>query len=413
MKKIGLAIIIVFLPVIVLYAQENVPVQPIVKVSGYVKSDFFYDSRQTINAREGHFLLYPAPHEFGMDNSDINERPSFNMLSIQSNLSVKTTGFSVLGAEVTGLVEGDFFGGSNTDVNMLRLRHAYIRINWKKTEILVGQYWHPVFSPSCYPGTVSFNTGAPIQPFSRAPQIKISRMAGLLKFSGALLSQRDYASVGPLGTSSRYIRDSGIPEIQLSGELNHKSRGETVLGASIGYKRLTPQIRTGKNYKTDETVRGLSANIYFKQVGKLVTIKMEGIFLENGSEFLSIGGYAVKDSIDAERGLVTYEGLRTVSGWGEIQLGGKVVQVALFSGYTMNLGTSGAIKGPVYLTSNAPIRRLYRISPRLCIVHGNLTFAAEIEYTSALYGVPDDHARMVKNSEVQNLRFLVSTAYKF
>ena len=30
-----------------------------IKFSGYVKNDFFWDSRQTVAAREGHFLLWP------------------------------------------------------------------------------------------------------------------------------------------------------------------------------------------------------------------------------------------------------------------------------------------------------------------------------------------------------------------
>ncbi len=31
-----------------------------VKFSGFVKNDFFYDTRQTVAAREGHFLLWPC-----------------------------------------------------------------------------------------------------------------------------------------------------------------------------------------------------------------------------------------------------------------------------------------------------------------------------------------------------------------
>jgi hypothetical protein len=42
-------------------AQESKPaITDYIKISGYVKNDFYYDTRQTIAAREGLFLLYPA-----------------------------------------------------------------------------------------------------------------------------------------------------------------------------------------------------------------------------------------------------------------------------------------------------------------------------------------------------------------
>jgi hypothetical protein len=396
-----------------LFAQDANPLLPTVKLSGFVKTDVFYDSRQTVSAREGHFLLFPASQVYDTDGKDINAKPNFNILPIQSNLSVSIAGPTALGAALSGLIEGDFFGQSNADVNMLRLRHAYLKMHWTKTELLIGQYWHPLFATSCYPGTVSFNTGVPIQPFSRAPQIRISHTIGLVKLSGALLSQRDYVSTGPDGSSSKYLRDSGIPEIQVSGELNIKKNNEFVFGTGFGYKRLTPQIKTGKNFKTNETVRGMSANAYLKHISKYLTIKLEGVYLENGSEFLSISGYAVKDSVDAEKGLVNYQPIRTLSCWGDIQTNGKLIQVGVFSGYTQNLGTKSEVLGPVYLTSNAPIKSLYRISPRLTVKPGNLMLAAEIEYTSALYGTPDNHCKMINTTKTDNIRFLLSAIFKF
>ncbi len=334
-------------------------------------------------------------------------------MPVQSNLSVSATGPVFLGAKTLALIEGDFFGASNNDVNMLRLRHAYVKMEWPKAELITGQYWHPLFSPSCYPGTISFNTGAPIQPFSRAPQVRITYIPGIIKFSAALLSQRDYASVGPEGVSSKYLRDSNYPEIQIMSELNIKNKNETVIGAGFGYKQLTPQIKTGKGFQTSQKVNGISVNAYFKQVFKYITIKLEGIYLENGSEYLTLSGYAVKDSINPAKGLVNYVPFKTMACWSEIHTNGKKLQVGLFAGYTENLGTDTEIKGPVYLTSNMPVKSLYRISPRVSIKPGLLAFAMEIEFTSALYGSPDMHGNISNTSRVNNTRILLSTQYKF
>ena len=41
-------------------------------LSGYVKTDLIYDSRQTSNLREGHFLLYPLAESLGADGEDLN-----------------------------------------------------------------------------------------------------------------------------------------------------------------------------------------------------------------------------------------------------------------------------------------------------------------------------------------------------
>jgi hypothetical protein len=409
---------LLFLSLAVLFLPKNVASQesiamPAIKLSGYVKNDMFFDSRQTVSAREGHFLLFPSAKVADQSGKDINAKPGFNFLAIQSNLSVGLSGPEAFGAKISGLIEGDFFGQSNADVNMLRLRHAYIKMQWKKTEILFGQYWHPLFVTSCFPATVSFNTGAPIQPFSRAPQLRISRLIKNLKISGTLLSQRDYASNGPDGVSSKYLRDSGIPEIQLSAELDIKRKNEFILGSGFGYKRLTPQIKTSRNYRTSETVSGISANAYMKFVFSKLTIKLEGVYLENGSEFLCLSGFAVRDTVNATKGTVKYIPVRTFSAWNEIHTNGRRVQFGIFSGYTRNLGTRDEINGPVYLTSNAKIKSLYRIAPRFSVYSGNLVFASEIEFTSAQYGEPDKHCIMIHTTRVDNLRLLISAIYKF
>jgi hypothetical protein len=394
-------------------AQQEEATLPRIKLSGMVKTDFFFDTREIVSAREGHFLLFPAAAVKDQEDNDINAKSNFNFLPVQSNLSISVNGPTTLGASTSAFVEGDFFGASNSDVNMLRLRHAYIRLQWTKTELLIGQYWHPLFVTSCYPGTISFNTGAPIQPFSRAPQIRFSYIPGIVKISGILLSQRDYASVGPEGVSSKYLRDANIPEIQLTGELTLKNKNELIIGTGVGYKMITPQIKTGKGYKTSESVHGLSANAYIKHTSKNLTFKLQAVYLENGSEFLTIGGYAVKDSLDNVKGMVSYAPVKTVSYWGDIQTNGKIIQTGIFAGYTENLGTGTPVEGPYYLMANMPVKSLYRISPRIIVKPGAIAFAMEIEYTSALYGTPDENGEISNTNRVSNTRLLLSVIYKF
>ena len=43
-----------------------------ISFSGFVKNDIFYDTRQTVTVREGHFLLYPHNVKEDKNGSDIN-----------------------------------------------------------------------------------------------------------------------------------------------------------------------------------------------------------------------------------------------------------------------------------------------------------------------------------------------------
>lgn len=115
--------------------------QPIfgIDFSGFVKTDIIHDSRQTVSIREGHFLLYPAQEELDINGKDINAVSNFNILSIQTRLHGKITGPDAFGAKTSGAIEGEFFGHSDGDINGFRLRHAFVKLNWTNTQLLVGQ----------------------------------------------------------------------------------------------------------------------------------------------------------------------------------------------------------------------------------------------------------------------------------
>jgi len=115
--------------------------------SGYVKTDIFFDTRQTNGLRDGHFLLFPEPVKADADGKDINAKSAYNILSIQTRLAGSIWGPDALGAKTSGYFEAEFFGNVNPNINTLRLRHAWIKLAWPRTELLVGQWWHPMFVP--------------------------------------------------------------------------------------------------------------------------------------------------------------------------------------------------------------------------------------------------------------------------
>ena len=380
-----------------------------ISFSGFVKTDMIYDTRQTVNVRDGHFLLYPAGEYFDENQVDINDNPTFNMLSIQTRLHGKITGPQAFGAKTAGAIEGEFFGSSNGDVNGFRLRHAYVSLDWGGTALLVGQTWHPMFVTGCYPGVVSFNTGVPFQPFSRNPQVRLTQSFGDLKIIAAAASQRDFMSLGPEGSSSTYLRNAVVPNMHLQAQF---AAGGSLFGAGVDYKSLMPSLATEQNISTDETISSVSLIGYAKLALDPITIKVEGVMGNNLTDMLMLGGYGVS-AMDNATGVAEYTPLGAISMWGEV-IYGKEVEVAVFAGYTQNQGSDENLLGAPY-ARGTNIDNVLRVSPRVQWNSGKTRIATELEYTSAAYGTPNfsDKATVENTTTVSNIRLLVAVYYFF
>ena len=411
----------IFVPVIV-HAQESRE-QPKygISFSGFVKTDAFYDTRQTVSIREGHFLLYPENVSPDANGYDINAGANFNILSIQSRLKGTITTPDAFGAKTSGVLEADFFGNENanfSDVNGFRIRHAFVKLNWKSTELLAGQYWHPMFIAESFPGVISFNTGAPFQPFTRNPQIRVTQSFSGLKIIYAVFSQRDFTSTGPDGASSKYIRNSGIPNAHV--QIQYKADSlNTLVGAGLDYKTITPELftvdYTGTNkFKSDRSLSSLSAIGFVNINLRPVTVKIEGVYAQNAFDMVMIGGYAVQQVTDSTTGTKEFTNLNTASVWTEIHTNGSRVQFAVFGGYTKNLGSSDLIEGPFY-ARGSNIDHIFRLSPRIVFISGKLSVALEGEYTSAAYGTAngDGKGGVTNATSVANTRGMLAFIYHF
>lgn len=410
-----------------------------IKFSGYVKSDFFYDSRQTVNLREGHFLLYPTPKFLDANSADINATSSLNFLSIQSRLTGNISAPDAFGAKVNGVIEADFFGNESAafiDANGFRLRHAFAKLNWGDDELLLGQYWHPLFIPTCFSEVISFNTGAPFQPFSRNPQIRYLHRFSDISFTGALVEQRDFTS--PAGSSS--LRNSSLPEIQ--GLLQYETKslaGNNIFLAGFGggYKVIKPQLNTeksGKKYISDETLGGFNTNAFFKIDFKSFSFKCQAIYGQNLYDMTMLGGYAISEILDSTKNSVRYTAVNTFSTWSEIILNHINLQFSIWAGYTENLGSNDKIMiysnkvGGTDVTLRGTsidnltaIKYIYRFSPRIVLTSAKLSFALEGEYTTASYATKDsngilnrdNYGKITQSENVSNFRILFSTILKF
>jgi hypothetical protein len=393
-----------------------------IKFSGFVKNDFFVDSRQTICAREGHFLLWPAPEKLDEYGNDINSKSTYNILAIQSRLSGKITGPDAFGAKTSGLIEGDFFAQANDNINLFRMRHAFVKLNWDHFESLVGYTWNPLFVTDCFPGTVSFNTGAPMQSFARNPQLRFTLSFGGLKILAAALSQVDYTSRGVDGPNCKYIRNSTTPDMHLQVHFTKKNPDTGtgfIVGGGLAYKSIVPRLESEMGpdeiYQVHELVHGITAMAFSKITTGPVTLKAQVRYGENISDVLAISGFGVKDIIDPVSGEQSYTPLKSMAYWGEIHTNGNP-QVGVFGGVLYNSGTKDAMSDPANAVYGlaTDINSMFRISPRIVYNSGKVRLALEVEYTKASYGinfneffVPDQIV------PVGNLRALLAVYYFF
>lgn len=384
-----------------------------IKFSGFLRNDVFYDTRQIVGLREGDLSLYPKDKSLDTNGKDINAAPTLTMLAITTRLSGAITGPDAFGAKTSGLFEAEFFGNNETDLNEFRLRHAWIKLDWTKTQLAIGQYWHPLFVTDCYPSVINFNTGMPFQPFNRSPQIRLTEKFGSVNLIAAIISERDFTSTAPSGYSATDpMRNSTIPNAHL--QLQYKTE-KFVAGAAFDYKSLRPVLASSALKKvSDERVNSSTFEAYVKAVTKPVIIKAEAIIGENLTDQVMLGGYL---GYTVSGQLETYKPTKTNSFWFEIIGTGKKVIPGLFIGYTTNDGASAnatAAYGRGIGISGRTVKQVMRVSPRVDFVSGKLKMGIEIEYTSAKYGTTDNAGKVTgATDDINYTRAMFTTTYSF
>ncbi|WP_461632862.1 hypothetical protein [Labilibaculum euxinus] len=389
-----------------------------VKFGGYVHSLFTYDTRQTVSAREGFILLYPKDELLDGSGKDMNKGGVYNMAVIQSRVNAKIAGPEILGAKTNGLLEAEFIGNAESDVNGLRLRHAFVNLDWGKTSLLIGQTWSPLFDAEIFPTTVGANAGLPFKAFARNPQLRFTYKTEHWKLLAAIASERDYTSTGPDGASNKYLRNSGLPILQ---GLVHYYAGKHVFGLSGEFKNIKPSLTstTGSledgnltKWKNDETLSSWAVVASYKLNLKPITFKTQATYGTNLTDVLMLGGYAAK-SLNPMTNEASYTGIKVLGTWTDISYLKNNFELALHAGYSKNMGADDKVISGMIYSRGKDIGELYRIAPRVAKRFENLKMELEVEYTAAAYGDVTEKAEVENTHWVGNTRISVGLYYFF
>jgi hypothetical protein len=392
-----------------------------VEFSGFFRADYWYDSRQTVDAVDGLFLLYPKRPELDANGNDMQAAPSINSLAMATRLRANFKMPNLLNAKSNIYIETDFTGMSNM-VN-LRLRHAYTKLQWDKTSLLIGLTWHPMFVTDVFPTVASLNTGAPFQSFNRSPQLTFQhKLAQGLTLSLSLVYQSDSKSFGPNTApneaSSSYLRNGLLPN--LNGGLQLIT-GSFTIGGSVDFKSLRPRLFTTSlktptlKYVTSERVNSYSGMLYLKYQISNFSVKTKGIFGQNLYEHLLLGGYAVS-SLDSLTGKEEYTPTNHLFIFTNITYG-KKYQLGVFLGYAKNLGTTKNFVSSTdrIYSRGMDIDYMYRVSPTVSYINDRFLLSAELDYTASAFGdINNTHRGKILNSKItHNYRVLVVVQYSF
>lgn len=378
------------------------------KFYGQIRTDLYYNSRANEETVDGLFYMYPKDKEYDADGKDLNSTANGSFYTLYTRLGVDVAGPKLGNAKTSAKVEMDF-RGSGTTFSVVRLRHAYLNLDWGKSALLLGQTWHPLYGDVA-PQILNLNMGAPFQPFSRAPQIRFRYKTGNVQITGAAIWQSQYLSQGPDGKSQKYIKNSCVPEIYAG--IDYKSNA-WLLGAGIEMVSLKPRTEStvgDKVYKVSERVTSLSYEVHMRYNAEKWFVAAKSVLGSNLTQTSMLGGYGIK-SINERTGEQEYSPNRNSSSWVNIVYG-KTWKPSLFFGYMKNLGTNDGITKMYGTGTN--VDQLVSGSAELTYNVPHWKFGVEYNLTSAWYGSLDkSNGKVTDTHSISNNRFVATALFMF
>lgn len=382
------------------------------KFYGFVRGDLFYNTRANMAPVDGNFYLYPLDKKPDADGKDLNATPNGSFYTFTSRLGLDVTGPNIGSARTTAKLETDF-GGFSASTTMLRIRQAYVALDWEKSNVLIGQTWHPLFG-SVVPDVLNLSTGAPFQPFNRSPQIRYQYKAGKVKLTASALWQLQYLSSGPKGMSEEYIKNSCVPEFYLGADFT--SGDGWLAGAGIHLISLVPRTASEwkeKTYKVNERMTTYSYEAHLKYSGRNFTFAAKSLMASCLDQTALIGGYGIS-AINPTNGEQEYTPFRHSTSWINFTYGTKW-KPGLFLGYTKNLGTDD----PLVFTDKVygmglNIDQLLTANVNLSYNLPHWQIGLEYSPATAWYGTNDKKTGRVEDTHsITNHRILGLVMYYF
>jgi hypothetical protein len=166
-----------------------------VRLYGFLRLDLDFDSQRPNNGQIPFFITTPDARAGGSDNGDFSMHPRLTRFGIDYT---GPTISKLNDAKLTGKFESDFENGGSESRQIIRIRHAYLRLGWKDFALIGGQTWDvvsPLF-PTVNHDSLMWNAG---NVGDRRPQLRAAYepkagrgkflLAGAVGLTGAIDAQ--------------------------------------------------------------------------------------------------------------------------------------------------------------------------------------------------------------------------------
>ncbi len=381
-----------------------------VKFGGFIRAEYYVDSREMAGALDDLFCFFPENKKLGADGKDLNEVVRQNISSQASRFSALINGPQFLNAGSSSYFEFDFTGGNAINV---RVRQAWVKLAWTKGTVLFGKTWNP-FAESPFPNVVGLHTGVPFRPFNRADQLRFTYkpidnvtllLAGVYQTEHK--SQYDPSLAGD-------IRANPIPELHFQVRYASPFISAGVMSEFKGIKPATQTTGELGTFKTNETLYTYAFSAYANMNISLFNVRAGAVYGQNLSEYFMQGGYAVR-TLNPETGAKTYTPSNAATAWLNLNYGKKWV-VGVFGGYQKNLGfCNNPLEDGAFYGRWQNIDHIWRISPSLSYNIRQWSFQVEADYNVAAYGKVDfnDKGKVKDADEVGGVRAIFATTFYY
>jgi hypothetical protein len=215
---------------------------------GFVEGDTIYDSTQSFSDLAGNAQVArpngnaPPPPASQQTYAGSNGQTTFSVRNSRFGMRLKPPGsesvrssgvleFDFLGTQTVGYGAGQVSESAYFTSPLLRIRHAYFRVETPIVDVLAGQTWQLFGWQGDYqPNTVEIQ-GLPGQLYARTPQVRISK-----SFHGPVGVDLAVAAARPPSRASNFPELEGGVKVALEswkGLVTHGATGTAVQPASI------------------------------------------------------------------------------------------------------------------------------------------------------------------------------------
>lgn len=427
MKRLWIVILLIpFLAQAVEYREDLIPSLLHYRFTGFIRNDFFADTRQSLQFRSNPLLVVPREPNYDPLCADSNAVNKFGITPLRSYLRLDVWGNDFATVDAHACLQVDFIGPQELQQGLLRCWYLYGELYSERNQCIVGQFRHPFRPIRVFPGSLTYNPAA----IEQAPQLRWRHtFANGISTIITAFSELAFPSFGlaqPLlggcpchcppasnavNSLPLFIQNSTKPGV--AGRIEYSSPMVVVGCGLLGFS-LLPRLVTNLCYPNDATVPACWATAYGAVTTCDIDWKTQLLWGQNVASINPVGGY-VAAQCSNETGGCRYRALQDLLIWSDCSWQRHpVVHPGFYLEFTTIVGHGPTAIDPVTQAAtvygtDGRLHSVLRCSPRIIIDWGDLKFGIEYSYIRALYGSLDATGRLINRAPIAMGRLLVVT----